>query len=141
MVKLASPVQRQKAPWPILATPSGMVRLVRPLQREKAPSSIFLTPAGSVIRVRPLQQAKALLESYGLVAVNGGEEESEEAVGKVSRWSSSGKSVKKGTKITVWISGGIREPEPEPEPKPEPEPEPGTSGDGTQTNQPTTTVQ
>ena len=87
------------------------------------------------------QQAKALLESYGLVAVNGGEEESEEAVGKVSRWSSSGKSVKKGTKITVWISGGIREPEPEPEPKPEPEPEPSTSGDGTQPNQPTTTVQ
>ncbi len=58
------------------------------------------------------QQAKALLESYGLVAVNGGEEESEEAVGKVSRWSSAGKSVKKGTKITVWISGGIREPDP-----------------------------
>ncbi len=63
------------------------------------------------------QQAKALLESYGLVAVNGGEEESEEAVGKVSRWSSAGKSVKKGTKITIWISGGIREPEPsEPDP-------------------------
>lgn len=62
------------------------------------------------------QQAKALLESYGLVAVNGGEEESEEAVGKVSRWSSAGKSVKKGTKITVWISGGIREPEPTPPP-------------------------
>ena len=41
------------------------------------------------------QQAKALLESYGLVAVNGGEEESEESVGKVSRWSPSGKSVKK----------------------------------------------
>lgn len=62
------------------------------------------------------QQAKALLESYGLVAVKGGEEESEEEVGKVSRWSSAGKSVKKGTKITVWISGGIREPESEPEP-------------------------
>lgn len=61
------------------------------------------------------QQAKALLESYGLVAVNGGEEESEEAVGKVSRWSSAGKSVKKGTKITIWISGGIREPEPDPD--------------------------
>lgn len=61
------------------------------------------------------QQAKALLESYGLVAVNGGEEESEEAVGKVSRWSSAGKSVKKGTKITIWISGGIRDPEPDPD--------------------------
>ncbi len=62
------------------------------------------------------QQAKALLESYGLVAAKGGEEESEEPVGKVSRWSSAGKSVKKGTTITVWISGGIREPDTEPEP-------------------------
>lgn len=57
------------------------------------------------------QQAKALLESYGLVAVNGGEEESEEAVGKVSRWSPASGSVKKGTKVTVWISRGIDEPE------------------------------
>ena len=80
------------------------------------------------------QQAKALLESYGLVAVNGGEEESEEAVGKVSRWSSAGKSVKKGTKITVWISGGIREPDPTPDPTPAPTtPAPDTSGDDQKT--------
>lgn len=57
------------------------------------------------------QQAKALLESYGLVAVNGGEEESEEEIGKVSRWSPSGSKVKKGTKVTVWISRGYDEPD------------------------------
>lgn len=58
------------------------------------------------------QQAKALLESYGLVAANGGEEESDVSVGKVTRWSPSGKSVKKGTTVTIWISGGRAEPEP-----------------------------
>lgn len=57
------------------------------------------------------QQAKALLESYGLVAVNGGEEESEEDIGKVSRWSPAGSKVTKGTKVTVWISRGYDEPE------------------------------
>lgn len=59
------------------------------------------------------QQAKALLESYGLVAVNGGEEESEEPVGKVSRWEPYNSSVKKGTKVTIWISSGYSEPEPD----------------------------
>lgn len=59
------------------------------------------------------QQAKALLESYGLVAVNGGEEESEEAIGKVSRWEPYNTSVKKGTKVTIWISSGYDEPDPD----------------------------
>lgn len=59
------------------------------------------------------QQAKALLESYGLVAVNGGEEESEEAIGKVSRWEPYNTSVKKGTKVTIWISRGYDEPDPD----------------------------
>lgn len=58
------------------------------------------------------QEAKSLLESYGLVAANGGEEESDEPIGKVSRWSSAGKSVKKGTTVTIWISSGPGEPEP-----------------------------
>lgn len=58
------------------------------------------------------QEAKSLLESYGLVAANGGEEESDEAIGKVSRWSSAGKTVKKGTTITIWISSGPGEPAP-----------------------------
>ncbi|MGN1168108.1 MAG: Stk1 family PASTA domain-containing Ser/Thr kinase [Lachnospiraceae bacterium] len=58
------------------------------------------------------QQAKALLESYGLVAVNGGEEESEEEIGKVSRWEPYNTSVKKGTKVTIWISSGYDEPDP-----------------------------
>ncbi len=60
------------------------------------------------------QEAKSLLESYGLVAANGGEEESDEAIGKVCRWSSAGKSVKKGTTITVWISSGPGQPDPVP---------------------------
>lgn len=60
------------------------------------------------------QEAKSLLESYGLVAANGGEEESDEAIGKVSRWSSAGKSVKKGTTITIWISSGPKVPDPVP---------------------------
>lgn len=59
------------------------------------------------------QQAKALLESYGLVAVNGGEEESEEDIGKVSRWEPYNTSVKKGTKVTIWISSGYDEPDPD----------------------------
>lgn len=61
------------------------------------------------------QQAKALLESYGLVAANGGEEESDEDIGKVSRWSSAGKKVKKGTTITIWISSGPGEPTQDPD--------------------------
>lgn len=59
------------------------------------------------------QQAKALLESYGLVAVNGGEEESEEPVGRVSRWSPYNASVKKGTKVTIWISSGYSDEDPD----------------------------
>ncbi len=56
-----------------------------------------------------LEGAKALLESKGLLLVDGGEEYSEEAIGRVSRWEPYGKSVPKGTKITVWISKGIDE--------------------------------
>ena len=56
-----------------------------------------------------LQGAKALLESKGLLLVDGGEEYSEEDIGKVSRWEPYGTSVPKGTKITVWISKGIDE--------------------------------
>jgi len=56
-----------------------------------------------------LQGAKALLESKGLVLVDGGEEYSEEAIGKVSRWEPYGTSVPKGTQITVWISKGLDE--------------------------------
>jgi len=56
-----------------------------------------------------LQGAKALLESKGLLLVDGGEEYSEEAIGKVSRWEPVGTSVPKGTKITVWISKGLDE--------------------------------
>lgn len=53
-----------------------------------------------------LQGARALLESKGLILVDGGEEESNQPIGKVSRWSPAGNSVKKGTKVTVWISKG-----------------------------------
>lgn len=56
------------------------------------------------------EQAKALLESYGLTAKKGGEEESDEAVGYVSRWSPYNASVKKGTAITIWISKGYSAP-------------------------------
>ena len=54
-----------------------------------------------------LEGARALLESKGLVLVDGGEEYSEEAIGKVSRWEPYGTSVTKGTRITVWISKGL----------------------------------
>ncbi len=56
------------------------------------------------------EQAKALLESYGLVAKKGGEEESDEQVGHVSRWSPYNAKVKKGTSITIWISKGYSSP-------------------------------
>lgn len=56
-----------------------------------------------------LEGARALLESKGLVLVDGGEEYSEEPIGKVSRWEPYGTTVTKGTKITVWISKGIDE--------------------------------
>lgn len=56
------------------------------------------------------EQAKALLESYGLVAKKGGEEESDEQVGYVSRWSPYNAKVKKGTSITIWISKGYSVP-------------------------------
>ena len=52
------------------------------------------------------EKAKSLLESYGLKAQKGGEEESEEAVGRVSRWSPYNTSVEKGTSVTIWISKG-----------------------------------
>ncbi len=52
-----------------------------------------------------LQGAKSLLESKGLTLVDGGQEISNVAIGKVTRWSPSG-SVKKGTQVTVWISSG-----------------------------------
>lgn len=52
------------------------------------------------------EKAKSLLESYGLKAKKGGEEESEEAVGRVSRWSPYNTSVEKGTSVTIWISKG-----------------------------------
>lgn len=52
-----------------------------------------------------LQGAKSLLESKGLVLVDGGQENSNVAIGKVTRWSPSG-NVKKGTEVTVWISSG-----------------------------------
>lgn len=52
-----------------------------------------------------LQGAKSLLESKGLTLVDGGQEISNVAIGKVTRWSPSGK-VKKGTEVTVWISSG-----------------------------------
>ncbi len=51
-------------------------------------------------------KAKSVLESYGLKAVKGGEEESEEPVGRVSRWDPYNQTVKKGTAITIWISKG-----------------------------------
>lgn len=54
-----------------------------------------------------LEGARALLESKGLVLVDGGEEYSEEPIGKVSRWEPYGTSVSKGTKVTVWISMGL----------------------------------
>ena len=54
-----------------------------------------------------LEGARALLESKGLLLVDGGEEYSEEAIGKVSRWEPYSTSVPKGTKITVWISKGL----------------------------------
>ena len=56
-------------------------------------------------------RAKALLESKGLKYADGGEEESEEEVGVVSRWSPYGQSVAKGTTVTVWISKGYDEPD------------------------------
>ncbi len=55
------------------------------------------------------ERAKSLLESYGLKAVKGGEEESEEEVGQVSRWSPYNTSVEKGTSVTIWISKGFNE--------------------------------
>ncbi|MGN1267239.1 MAG: PASTA domain-containing protein, partial [Dorea sp.] len=55
------------------------------------------------------ERAKSLLESYGLKAVKGGEEESEEEVGRVSRWSPYNTSVEKGTSITIWISKGYED--------------------------------
>jgi len=54
-----------------------------------------------------LEGARALLESKGLLLVDGGEEYSEEDIGKVSRWEPYSTSVPKGTKITVWISKGL----------------------------------
>lgn len=51
-------------------------------------------------------RAKAVLESKGLKYADGGEEESEEEPGIVSRWNPYGQSVAKGTTITVWISKG-----------------------------------
>ncbi len=56
-----------------------------------------------------LEGARALLESKGLLLVDGGEEYSEEAIGRVSRWEPYNTSVPKGTKITVWISKGLDE--------------------------------
>ena len=56
-----------------------------------------------------LQGARALLESKGLVLVDGGEEYSEEEIGKVSRWEPYNTSVSKGAQITVWISKGLDE--------------------------------
>ena len=56
-----------------------------------------------------LEGARALLESKGLVLVDGGEEYSEEQIGRVSRWEPYNSSVSKGTKITVWISKGLDE--------------------------------
>ena len=41
--------------------------------------------------------------------VDGGEEYSEEQIGKVSRWEPYNSGVSKGTKITVWISKGLDE--------------------------------
>lgn len=54
-----------------------------------------------------LERARALLESKGLVLVDGGEEFSEEPIGRVSSWDPYNTSVPKGTKITVKISKGI----------------------------------
>ena len=56
-----------------------------------------------------LEGARALLESKGLVLADGGEEYSEEDIGKVSRWEPYNTSVTKGTVITVWISKGLEE--------------------------------
>lgn len=55
-------------------------------------------------------RAKSVLESKGLKYADGGEEESEEEAGIVSRWSPYGSSVPKGTTITVWISKGYNAP-------------------------------
>ena len=50
------PVQPEKAPSPILVTPSGIVTEVKPSQPLKAPSPILVTPSGIVTEVKPLQK-------------------------------------------------------------------------------------
>lgn len=54
-----------------------------------------------------LEGARKLLESKGLVLVDGGEEYSEEEIGRVSSWEPYNTQVAKGTRITVWISKGL----------------------------------
>lgn len=71
----------------------------KPEEKVKVPNLSGLT----------LEGARALLESKGLLLVDGGEEYSEENIGRVSRWEPYNTSVPKGTKITVWISKGIDE--------------------------------
>ena len=54
-----SPLQKEKAPCPILVTLFGIVIEVSPIQPEKAPAPILVTLLGILIEVSPLQPAKA----------------------------------------------------------------------------------